>query len=141
MIDELSIGAVLFSQIDGKRKYLLLNYVSGHWDFPKGNKEENETELSTIIREIKEETNITDITFIHGFQKNIFYNYIKNSKLISKKVKYYIAKTKTTKVTLSYEHIGYKWESYDKALNIITFNNSKQLLIDSHRFLDQKNDF
>ena len=138
MINELSIGAVLFSEISGKRRYLLLNYVSGHWDFPKGNIEENETELDTIRREIEEETNITDITFIEGFQKNIFYNYMKNEKLISKKVVYYIAKTTTTKVTLSFEHVGYKWETYENAMDIITYLNSKQLLSDSHGFLDRE---
>ena len=138
MIDELSIGAVLFSEIDGKRRYLLLNYVSGHWDFPKGNIEENETELDTIKREIKEETNISNITFIAGFKKNIFYNYMKNGKLISKKVVYYIAKTTITKITLSFEHIGYKWETYENAMDIITYFNSKQLLRDSNSFLDRE---
>ena len=138
MIDELSIGAVLFSEIDGIRRYLLLNYVSGHWDFPKGNMEENETELDTIKREIKEETNISNITFIEGFKKNIFYNYMKNGKLISKKVVYYIAKTTITKITLSFEHVGYKWETYENAMDIITYLNSKQLLRDSHGFLDRE---
>ena len=138
MIDELSIGAVLFSEIDGKRRYLLLNYVSGHWDFPKGNMEENETELDTIKREIKEETNISNITIIKGFKKNIFYNYMKNGKLISKKVVYYIAKTSITKITLSFEHVGYKWEIYENAMDIITYLNSKQLLRDSRDFLDRE---
>ena len=39
-------------------KVLLVKHNAGHWDFPKGHVEANETEVDTAIREVKEETNI-----------------------------------------------------------------------------------
>ncbi|MGI0011383.1 MAG: NUDIX domain-containing protein, partial [Nitrosopumilaceae archaeon] len=61
MIEERSAGAVLFSETDSGKIFLLLNYPSGHWDFVKGNIEKGETLQQTVIREIREETGITDV--------------------------------------------------------------------------------
>ncbi|MGH9950141.1 MAG: diadenosine tetraphosphate hydrolase, partial [Nitrososphaeraceae archaeon] len=37
MLKEYSAGAVLFGNFaNNERKFLLLHYTSGHWDFPKG---------------------------------------------------------------------------------------------------------
>ena len=60
MIREKSCGAVVFLKKEEQTKYLLLNYAAGHWDFVKGNVEPNETEKETVLRELKEETAITD---------------------------------------------------------------------------------
>ena len=117
--------------------YLLLNYVSSHWDFPKGNKEKDETDIETAIRETKEETGISDLVFINGFKKNVFYNYKRNNILISKKVIYYLAKTNTSTVVLSNEHTGYKWYTYNDALAKITYQNSRNILRESYSFLQK----
>ena len=134
---ELSIGAVVYTVINNKILYLLLNYVSGHWDFPKGNKEENETEIETVIREIKEETGITDIMLQNNFRKDIFYKYKRDNKLISKQVIYYLAETNTLKVVLSDEHIGFKWAEYGDTRERITYENSKSVLVDCHKLLNK----
>ena len=68
---ERSSGAIMFS-IDkgsGEKEFLLLHYVSGHWDFPKGNIEAEEDELQTARREILEETGVQDVEFLKGFRK------------------------------------------------------------------------
>lgn len=135
---ELSIGAVVYTVINDKILYLLLNYVSGHWDFPKGNKEENETQIETVIREIKEETGITNIMLQNNFRKDIFYKYKRDNKLISKHVIYYLAETNTLKIVLSNEHIGFKWAEYGDTLERITYENSKAVLADCHKLLNKK---
>ena len=70
MIREKSCGAVVFIKKEDQTKYLLLNYAAGHWDFVKGNVEPNETEKETVLRELKEETAITDAHIHRGFQRN-----------------------------------------------------------------------
>ena len=137
-MNELSVGAVVYAVINGKILYLLLNYVSGHWDFPKGNKEENEAEIETVIREIKEETGITNIILQNNFRKDIFYKYKRDNKLISKHVIYYLAETNTLKVVLSNEHIGFKWAEYGDTLENITYENSKGVLAECHKLLNKK---
>ena len=44
-------------------KVLLIKQTKGHWGFPKGHVEKNETEIETAIREVKEETNNSDDHF------------------------------------------------------------------------------
>lgn len=136
-MNELSVGAVVYSVINDKILYLLLNYVSGHWDFPKGHKEENEGEIETVTREIKEETGITNITLQNNFRKEIFYKYKRDNKLISKHVIYYLAETNTLKVVLSDEHIGFNWAEYGDTLDRITYENSKSVLIDCHKLVNK----
>ena len=51
---------------DGDR-YLLVNQVS-HWSFPKGHIEEGETPIEAARRELFEETALSDISIIPGFE-------------------------------------------------------------------------
>ena len=72
MKEEISAGIILFNEHE-KRKFLLLNYPSGHWDFVKGKMEDDETTEKTALRETKEETGISDVEFCKGFEEEIEY--------------------------------------------------------------------
>jgi len=136
MSKEKSCGAVIFKkQKDGYFKYLLLHYEAGHWDFPKGNQEKNETEEQTVIREIKEETGIEGIEFVQEFKETINYFYKKGDETVYKEVVFYLVEASTEIVELSFEHIGYAWLSYENAYKKLTFNNSKELLRKANQFL------
>lgn len=136
MYDEISAGAVLYLNDEGPEiKYLILNYSYGHWDFPKGNIEEGETELDTVFREISEETGITDIRIIQGFRQQISYKYRKKSKLVNKAVIYYLAETKSKQVVLSFEHNNFGWYTFDQALVKLSFENSKKVLRSANQVL------
>jgi len=139
MYDEISIGSVLYIlDTNFNVNYLILNYSYGHWDFPKGNIENGESELDTIKREIMEETGITDINFIDDFRQQISYRYKKKFKLVNKLVIYYIVETKSNKVVLSFEHINFAWLNYNDALNRLSFDNSKKILKNANEFLSSK---
>ncbi len=145
MPKEISAGAVVFRKEDNEIYYLLLHYKSGHWDFPKGHIEEGEKEKETVKREVKEETGIEDIKIIEGFRewiKYVFrstYDLDENEKSkalwIFKIVTFYLAETKTKKVKISFEHLGYKWLSYDEALEQVTFKKAKEILKKAHHYL------
>lgn len=131
MRTEESVGAVV---VRGD-KFLLLNYSQGHWGFVKGHIENGETKKDTILRELKEETGITKAELITDFEESIGY-YFKRNELIAKKVTFYLIKTKTKKIVLSSdEHINFAWLNYDKALNKLTFENTKRVLRKAMDFL------
>lgn len=132
---EKSAGAVIFSK-ENKRKYLLLHYSEGHWDFPKGHIEKGESEKQAALREIKEETCITGITFIGGFKESLHYFYTLNKVPMSKQVIFYLAQADKTEVTLSFEHTGFIWLPYEEALNRLTYKNAKEILRKSENFLN-----
>jgi len=74
MREQKSAGIVLFRNDSDKNEFLLLNYPQGHWDFVKGKVEKGETPHETALRETKEETGITNIEFIDGFEESVEYD-------------------------------------------------------------------
>jgi 8-oxo-dGTP pyrophosphatase MutT (NUDIX family) len=146
---EKSVGAVVFRKENNKIYYLLLNYISGHWDFPKGHIEKGETNEETMRRELQEETGLEDLVVLPNFSGSYLYYYqakgdeyekrkAKGKKtLILKKVTFYLTKTDTKEIKISKEHIGFEWLSFEKALEKITYKNPKKVLEKAKRFLDK----
>ena len=132
---EKSAGIVLFRNDSGKNEFLLLNYPQGHWDFVKGKVEQNETPHETAIRETGEETGITNIEFIDGFEESVEYDFRFKKENIHKKVIFFLAKTDEKNIRLSHEHNHYLWLEYNDALKKTTFENAKNVLIKANEFL------
>jgi len=135
MIEETSAGIVLFRKEKSKKLFLLLHYPSGHWDFVKGKMEEGESTHQTAIRETKEETGITDITFLENFEEWIEYNFQYQGELVNKKVVFFLAETKTEKVKISHEHQNYAWMDYNTSMEKTTFDNAKTVLTKAQTLL------
>lgn len=121
---EKSAGLVLVKE----GEYLLLHYGAGHWDFPKGHIEKGESPEQAALRELKEETGIIDAEILPGFTEKIQYFFKKEGKTVSKEVVFFIAKTKTSKVTLSFEHKGFVWLNFKDAVDKLTYGNAKDIL-------------
>tara|TARA_Y100001970_G_scaffold291383_1_gene428331 strand:- start:2038 stop:2451 length:414 start_codon:yes stop_codon:yes gene_type:complete len=136
---EKSCGIILFHSED----FLLIQHssdsskVEGHWDFPKGHVEENETELETASRELKEETGIDDFRLIDNFKHRITYNVNKNNRLISKEVILFLAESHTKVVELSSEHQNYVWQNFELSQNRLTYANAKEALAKAKSFLEK----
>jgi len=135
MIKETSAGIVLYRKENAKNLFLLLHYPSGHWDFVKGKMEKNETTHETAIREAKEETGITDITFAENFEEWIEYNFKYQGELVQKKVVFFLAETKTKEIEISHEHSGYIWMDYNASMEKTTFDNAKTVLTKAEKLL------
>ena len=127
MLEERSAGTILYKESPTGKMYLLLNYPSGHWDFVKGNIEKGETFKETVVREAREETGITDIIFVDGFEDKVEYYYQRDGKVIHKEVVFFLASTKTDNVKLSHEHQDFVWLSFDDALKKLTYKTARKL--------------
>jgi len=132
---EKSAGIVLFRNDSDKNEFLLLNYPQRHWDFVKGKIEQNETSHETALRETKEETGITNIEFVDGFEESVEYDFRFKKENIHKKVIFFLAKTNEKNIKLSHEHNDYLWLGYSDALKKITFRNAKNVLSKANKFL------
>lgn len=142
MAFEKSAGAIIYRIEKGKELFLLLHYAAldhraskDYWDFAKGHVEAGEKERDTVVREVKEETWLDDLEFVEGFNAWMKYFFVFEGKRIFKIVTYLLAKTATGKITISGEHIGYDWLSYEEALERLTFKNAKQVLKKANEFL------
>jgi bis(5'-nucleosidyl)-tetraphosphatase len=137
MMEEKSAGFILISDkfLNSRYSVLLLHYRSGHWDFPKGNIEINETEMQAATRELGEETGISKFRLIPNFRYTLSYKYTRKSVLISKQVILFLASTKVNKVIISDEHIGFRWLNILASANQLTYSNAKNALQNAINFL------
>ena len=137
MTQKKSCGAVVFRK-NREVKYLLLHYEAGHWDYVKGEVEKGESERDTVVRELREETGITDARFIEGFREEISYFFKMGGRTIYKEVVFFLMETGTSEVVLSFEHTGYEWLDYQKAIERLIFENAKNILRKAHTFLKEQ---
>lgn len=137
MIKERSAGTVLFIEEANRNLFLLLHYPTDYWDFVKGKIENNESPEQAVIRETREETGISDIEFIKSFKEKIEYSFKFNDDIVQKEVIFFLTKTNTKQVKLSYEHLDYVWLDFDTALKKITYENAKNVLIKAKNYLEK----
>jgi 8-oxo-dGTP pyrophosphatase MutT (NUDIX family) len=138
-MEERSAGAVVFREASPSRVYLLLEYPAGHWDFPKGNIETGEAPVETMVREVREETGLNRIRVVEGFEHLIEYYYNRNGKRVHKQVTFFLAEATDPGegVTLSFEHRQFAWKTFDEALKVVSYQNSRRLLNAAELLLGQ----
>lgn len=125
----------MFKAGDRDPRFYLLLQNGGRWDFPKGNIEKGESELQTVLREVTEETGLTDIKIVDGFRKIVEYFYRRGGKNVHKHVIYLLARTNDEKVKISFEHQGFGWFPYEKAREQASYENSKMTLNEAEGFI------
>jgi len=136
---EKSCGIVLFNSDE----FLLIQHPTksngdeGHWDFPKGHVEGNETELETAKRELIEETGIVNFRLFDGFRHRIEYNFQKGNEMVLKEVIFFLAESNNKEVVLSSEHQNFVWLNEDLAHNKLTYTNAKEVLAAVKIFLEK----
>jgi 8-oxo-dGTP pyrophosphatase MutT (NUDIX family) len=134
MNTEISAGTIVFRQ-HPTRHYLLLDYGS-HWDFPKGHIEPGEAPEVTARRELLEETGIAEALFVPGYRAQIRYWYRRAGTRMQKDAIFFLAEAGSDAVSLSREHCGYLWLSYDAALRRLTFKSARNLLAAAEQLLN-----
>ena len=111
-----SAGVVIVRRVADRWLYLLLRAYN-FWDFPKGMVEPGEEPLAAAIREVEEETTLTNLVFHWGHEFIETEPYGKN-----KIARYYLAESKEADVMLPVspelghpEHDEFRWLDYDAA--------------------------
>jgi bis(5'-nucleosidyl)-tetraphosphatase len=138
MAHEVSAGGIVFRRAAGGPEFLLLKYGAGHWDFPKGHVEKDESILQASQREIHEETGIgpEQQDYIVGFKDLVTYHYRRGSALIRKEVHFFLVEVpEGTRVRISHEHLDHAWLPLPGAIERLTFKTAKDLLGKAGKFL------
>lgn len=132
MIDfEKSCGAVIYTELNGMRLYLIEQMQKGHRSICKGHLEKDESEHQTAAREILEETGLT-VKFVEGFREIIEYSPYENC---LKTVVFFLAYTDSMNVVSQEEIKEIYWLSIDEAMTALTFDSDRATLQKAEQFL------
>lgn len=126
MLHEKSCGAIVYRRFHGNVEILLIKHVnSGHWSFPKGHVEGNETELETARREIKEETGL-DVILDQTFRETVSYSPKRDTQKV---VVYFLALARNYDFVPQEEEIAeIRWVDIVRATRMLTYENDKTIV-------------
>lgn len=127
---EKSYGAVIINE---KKEFLLIRHKNGgHWDFPKGHKEEGESSRETVMREVFEETGL-QVRLIDGFKEKSKYMPRPG---VEKTVTFYLGFSMGAVKIQEEEIMEYEYLSYEEAKARITFKESRSIIASAKQFID-----
>ncbi len=126
MRHEKSCGAIVYRRFHGNIEILLIRHInSGHWSFPKGHVEGDETELETAKREIKEETGL-DVIIDQTFRETVSYSPRRDTQKI---VVYFLALARNYDFVPQEEEIAeIRWVDIVRAARMLTYENDKTIV-------------
>ena len=116
---------------------LLRHRHGGHWSFPKGHVEGDETEVQTALREVLEETSL-HVTLQPDFRHTVEY-FPKPG--VKKLVVYFLGEASPDEEAIKQEEeIGeLRWVRLDDAFDLVSFKNDRDLLTMARNRLAESN--
>lgn len=133
-----SAGIIIFRKTREGYKFLLLYHGRNYWNFPKGKLEAEERSWQTALREVREETGLksTELKFISNFKAYERFFFPRGKEKIFKIVILYLAETRQPNITVSYEHEGYGWFTFNEAKKILAkYPENVRILTTAYDFL------
>jgi 8-oxo-dGTP pyrophosphatase MutT (NUDIX family) len=123
-----SAGGVVYRWDNGKSLFLLLaSNKRGVWCLPKGLIEEGEDEVTTAMREVREETGVSRVK-LHGKLGTIKYQFGFRGKTFDKTVHFFLFETDQADAKVGTEHDAMEWMTHEKALETLSYPNEKEML-------------
>ena len=122
-----SCGFSAYKSKNGKNLYLIIKSLHGDVGFPKGHTELGDTQLESAIRELKEETGV-EVRTIQGFKRKIEYILPNTSDTVKQAVYFLGECVSDVIVCQESEVVEAKFVSYEEALSILSFDETKNIL-------------
>ncbi len=134
MIYEKACGAVVYTILNGRIHYVIIQQKEGFHGFPKGHVEKNETEEETALREIYEEVGLKSV-LIKGFKVIDEYPLLHKQNVI-KQVVYFLAEYNSQNIIIQEEELlGAMLLPYEEAIKILDYESSRKVLAQADHFL------
>jgi bis(5'-nucleosidyl)-tetraphosphatase len=137
-----AFGVIPVLHKDADTLFLLIQHNAGHWAFPKGHAEKGETEIETALRELSEETGITDVELDtrRVFEERYTKTFRGDARrLVRKTVRYFIGTVGSSRVKVQAEEIkDHRWVTSTEARKLITYSESRKMLEEADRYLTEQ---
>lgn len=139
IIKDKSVGVMPIQKTDNGFLFLIIQHAEGHWGFPKGHPDPGETETETSLRELREETEITECRLIDDFKYVQNYSFEKDGAQVIKEVVFSIGLVESTEVQIDRDEIiDFRWLPYKQALEQLSFDENHTMLKVAFEFLSKK---
>jgi ADP-ribose pyrophosphatase YjhB (NUDIX family) len=127
--EETSAGGVVYRVVDGLPLYLLIRDSYRNWGFPKGHVEHGELPDGAALREVSEETGLSDLA-MRGLIETIDWHFRFRGKLIHKICHFYLMETaeSTTSPQRTEGITACRWLPFGAAEELISYANARDVL-------------
>ena len=114
-------GAVVYRRTPEGPRFLIIYDAYGHWTFPKGHLEADESSAAAARREVTEETGVNG--HLGPLVHTIFYPVIKKGVTYDKQVDWYLLEADNDGVVLQAEEgiTAYRWEPADEVAALLSY--------------------
>ena len=118
---------------------VLLIFRRGHWDLPKGKQDPGETLAQTAVREVREETGLTDLRIVEKLA-NGYHCYMMSRMRTLKRTRWYLMQTQSPDQLVLQKEEGIQDAAWFDPrelphLNMPMYNNIRDVLV---RYYDEK---
>lgn len=137
-INDTSYGVIVIRKDSDADRFLLLHQAKGHWSFPKGHKEGNESDVEIAMRELKEETGIIECDLKTDKVFDESYLFTEGGVLVHKTNHYYLGYVgENVLITIQPEEVSeYAFATYEEAMEIFTHKEPKKVLEEVLKYLN-----
>ena len=127
--EETSAGGVVFRVSDGTALYLLIRDSYRNWGFPKGHVESGERPEAAALREVSEETGLSDLV-VRGLIDTIDWHFRFRGRLIHKMCHFFLMETieANTSPQRAEGITACKWLPFERADELISYANARDVL-------------
>lgn len=134
-----SAGGVVFRRVPPGVELLLLRHESGKWMLPKGTIESGETPEAVALREVREETGLSNVRVLSdlGQERYSFYWRTENA-FYDKTVRYYLLEFLGGEDVRPQQAEGFvaaEWVTVDEALRRIKYKETREIVRRAQRAL------
>ena len=132
--EERSAGGVVYRMDGGRAVYLLIRDSYRNWGFPKGHLETEEPPELAALREVQEETGLTDLA-LRGEIETIDWYFRFRGKLIHKVCHFYLMESATAETNPQREEgiTACRWATVADAMECISYANARDVLRRAHQ--------
>ena len=119
----------MYRMEDGRALFLLIRDSYRNWGFPKGHLEKRELPEAAALREVSEETGLTDLA-VRGELSTIDWHFRFRGKLIHKICHFFLMESEIASTSPQREEgiTACKWVPIDEALALISYANAREVL-------------
>jgi 8-oxo-dGTP pyrophosphatase MutT (NUDIX family) len=135
--EERSAGGVVYRMTDGRPRFLLIRDSYHNWGFPKGHLEKNEPAEQAALREVEEETGLTELA-LRGEVDVIDWYFRFRGRLIHKHCHFFLIESVSGDTVPQRDEgiTACKWVTLEEGLSLVSYANARDVLRQAAQMLD-----